>query len=56
MRSTKGGPEGGILDAELIDECTTLFPSPVGLIRGCKRGVKELGARFERFDVPGRRR
>ena len=32
MCSAKGSPEGGILDAELIDESPALFPSPIGLI------------------------
>ena len=46
------GAEGGVLDAELIDDRAALLPPPVRLVGGRERGVEQLRARFERLDVP----
>lgn len=45
------GPECGVLDAQLVNERAALFPPPIGLVCGGKRGVEQLGARFKGFHM-----
>lgn len=47
------GAQLGVFDPELVHNRATLFPAPIGLIRGREGGVEELGARLEVLDVPG---
>lgn len=44
--------ESSVLDTQLVDECTTLFPAPVCFVGGCEGGVEERGARLELFYMP----
>ena len=41
--------ESSILNAQLVDEGTTLLPTPICFIGGCESGIEELRARFEGF-------
>jgi len=51
-RLAEGSPESGVLDTELIDQRTTLFPATIGLIGGLERSIEQLGPGFEVFDMP----
>ena len=43
----EGLTKSSILDAQLVNESTTFFPTPVCLVSRREGGIQELGTRFE---------
>jgi hypothetical protein len=54
--ATEGGTEGGIFDAELIDEGSAFFPATVCLVGRCEGCVEQLRTRLEGLDTSGMKR
>lgn len=51
LRLLQARAEGGVLDAQLVDEVPALLPAAVRLVRGGQRCVEKLRAGFELLDV-----